>query len=559
MKNRILSLFCVVVLTLSFLSLNVYAQSDTIETKNHILNYNFQKYNVQNEKEFVSNVLPQNIGIDSEWYVIALAQSGEYNFSAYETALNYYINNKTISSASTRLKFALAFSAIDEKNPYIENTLNSSMGKQGIMSIVYGLHLLNNGYTHDEYTTQKAVDELLSLQLQDGGWSLNKTASDVDVTAMTIQALSPYRDEAKVENSIKRALDLISSNQLEDGDFLSYGVSNPESGSQVIIALSSLGIDVYKDERFIKNGKTLVDGVLKYRLNDGSFSHTLNGTVNLNSTVQAFLAFSALERFAKGKGSLYILDNISLGENSTDESSRTEQTSSTEDISQTEQTTSTEDTSQTEQTTSTEDVSQTEQNISDEKQPSVKIIICGVIIIVCAFSIVLLVILRKNNKKNIITLLLLSLILIIVTISLDIQTKEQYYNGETISKSNVVGVVSLEIKCDAIIDKSKVESHIPADGVILPKTEFEIAEGETVYDILIEAARKYSIHIDSSGGKESAYISGINYIYEFDFGDLSGWKFYVDGKESSVGCSSYALSGGENIEWEYVLTLGDFQ
>ena len=62
--------------------------------------------------------------------------------------------------------------------------------------------------------------------------------------------------------------------------------------------------------------------------------------------------------------------------------------------------------------------------------------------------------------------------------------------------------------------------------------------------------------MENNGTAELAYISGINYLYEFDYGDLSGWIFKVNGVESSVGCSSFVLSDGDVIEWCYTLNYG---
>ena len=45
-------------------------------------------------------------------------------------------------------------------------------------------------------------------------------------------------------------------------------------------------------------------------------------------------------------------------------------------------------------------------------------------------------------------------------------------------------------------------------------------------------------------------------IYEFDFGDLSGWTFAVNGEKSSVGCDVKTLADGDVIEWTYTLTQG---
>ena len=98
---------------------------------------------------------------------------------------------------------------------------------------------------------------------------------------------------------------------------------------------------------------------------------------------------------------------------------------------------------------------------------------------------------------------------------------------------------------------------MPDDGYILKETEFEIDEGQTVYDILIEAARQYGISVDHKGGSDIVYISGINYLYELDYGDLSGWVYKVNGQLPSVGCAGYKLSDGDVIEWCYTLDLGN--
>ena len=53
-----------------------------------------------------------------------------------------------------------------------------------------------------------------------------------------------------------------------------------------------------------------------------------------------------------------------------------------------------------------------------------------------------------------------------------------------------------------------------------------------------------------------AYIAGINYLYEFDFGELSGWTYRVNGEVPSVGCDKYELKDGDKVEWIYTCELG---
>ena len=55
---------------------------------------------------------------------------------------------------------------------------------------------------------------------------------------------------------------------------------------------------------------------------------------------------------------------------------------------------------------------------------------------------------------------------------------------------------------------------------------------------------------------DSAYIMGINNIYEFDAGELSGWTYKVNGWYPNYGCSRYQLQPGDEIEWHYTCDLG---
>ena len=71
------------------------------------------------------------------------------------------------------------------------------------------------------------------------------------------------------------------------------------------------------------------------------------------------------------------------------------------------------------------------------------------------------------------------------------------------------------------------------------------------------AGKKYGIPIDNTGAQGAAYIAGINHLYEFDYGDLSGWVYKVNGVLPSVGCGGYELKDGDIIEWCYTLDLGN--
>jgi hypothetical protein len=54
----------------------------------------------------------------------------------------------------------------------------------------------------------------------------------------------------------------------------------------------------------------------------------------------------------------------------------------------------------------------------------------------------------------------------------------------------------------------------------------------------------------------SNYIEGINNLYEFDAGELSGWMYKVNGWFPNYGSSRYVLKDGDVIEWVYTCDLG---
>ena len=95
----------------------------------------------------------------------------------------------------------------------------------------------------------------------------------------------------------------------------------------------------------------------------------------------------------------------------------------------------------------------------------------------------------------------------------------------------------------------------PADGVILDKVTVELNRDATVLDQLVSAARTHNIHMENEGGV-SSYISGLAYLYEFEFGELSGWMLRVNGVMADVGCGEYTLEDGDCVEWLYSLEMG---
>ncbi len=538
MRNKIIKItacsFLVILMLIS--TLPVSAETEKAHNIiNDILDYKMSKCGVSSVQQLINTSLSQNLGSGSEWYVIALSQYSRYDFSAYKKALTEYLDKNEVYSASSRQKYALALISTGSTDEYIYNTLNDSIGQQGIMSWIFGLHMLNNGYTSNEYSLSDVKQKLLSFQLSDGGWAVRGSTGDVDVTAMTIQALAPYyRNDSAVKNAVDNALNLLSERQMSSGDYSSYGVNNLESTAQVLSALSSLGIDCKTDSRFIKNGNTLFDIISRYQFSDGSFSHKQGSGFNETATAQALCSMISYVRMQNSEGNLYIMDdrNPSGFKTPSQNSVKTEGKSDSNNI------------------TITDNSSQPYNNIS------YKMWVCIVLIVISTSVCVVLYLAKKRNKQNFILIAGITIVLIFFVFITDFQTNESYYNKKASIHDNAVGSVTLSIRCDTIIDKSE-SKYIPDDGIILDTTEISIQKYDTVYDVLAKAVSDNKLHLETSGGKDSIYVEGINYIYEFDYGDLSGWIYFVNGEKSTVGCAEYEISDGDNIEWVYSCELGE--
>jgi len=96
------------------------------------------------------------------------------------------------------------------------------------------------------------------------------------------------------------------------------------------------------------------------------------------------------------------------------------------------------------------------------------------------------------------------------------------------------------------------DSEVP-----LPPTEVEVKEGDSVLDVLIRITKEKGIQMDYRGGQGgSAYVEGIDNVYEFDRGQGSGWMYRVNGIFPDRGAGVVPLLSGDRVEWLYTIDLG---
>ena len=271
--------------------------------------------------------------VGGEWSIIALS-GGEYGVASgyydkyYENVVNTLKENDGILEGDRKYteysRVIMGLSAIgrDATNVggynLVEKLANFDKVKsQGVNGVIFALIALDTkGYeTSDPDIRQKYINEILANEISGGGFDFMGVSADPDMTAMALQALTPYRDDLKVDAVVKRGVAILSKLQESNGGLSSWGSNNSESVAQTIIALCGMGIDPNSDSRFVKNGHSLLDALLTFEAKDGGFMHVQAGAATGGgaeggvsdgmATDQAALALLAYQRMTGGKAPIY--------------------------------------------------------------------------------------------------------------------------------------------------------------------------------------------------------------------------------------------------------------
>lgn len=169
---------------------------------------------------------------------------------------------------------------------------------------------------------------------------------------------------------------------------------------------------------------------------------------------------------------------------------------------------------------------------------------------------------KKTIKALSVFLTIICLILSVTSCS--VQSTEEYYSSSSQTDSGKYAYITIDCKnildnYDDLDENLKDEKYVPTDGVILEETKYSIEEGDTALTILEKATKDKKIHLDYQSAEESpygtAYVKGINNIYEGSCGDMSGWSYNANGDTATVACSDYELKDGDKIQWEFICSF----
>lgn len=267
---------------------------------------------------------PVHDSIYGEWSVINAARSGvlvpQSWFDEYYANLSAALKEADgVLSATKNTEYSrtiIAVSAIGKDpanvagyNLFSHYMTMDEVTKQGLPGVIFALIALDcKDYSlpeGSEVTREALVDYILENEYEGGGWAIIGDSADVDVTAQALQALAPHTNDERVASAAEHAVNLLSERQNDDGGFYAWQGINSQTTAQVIIALTSLGIDPRTDERFIKSGGWTGSFLMKYYLGDGTFCHTLGNGADAMATDQCLQALISIKLIDDGGGAFY--------------------------------------------------------------------------------------------------------------------------------------------------------------------------------------------------------------------------------------------------------------
>ena len=531
---------------------------------------------------------PQVGSTNGEWAVLGLARgnasvTNSYYDGYYDRVVAYVkanINSKgqlDSNKSTENSRIILALTAIGEDPTSVggRNLLTalndlSYVKKQGSNGPIWALLAVDSGNYIYNYR-DKLIDTILDERTEDGGWTHTGNTADVDMTAMAIQALAPYNDEdhPKVKSAIEAALTLLSGMQQNDGGFASFGTPNSESAAQVVVALSALGLDANTDSHFVKNGHSVLENLLSYEQEDGSFQHTTDGSGNNQmSAEQGTYALVAYDRYVNKAHTLYDMTDVVKREDASaqevidminqigyvDESSYNAIAEARNAYNKL----SAADKAKVENyNTLTAAEASYKEILKQKRTEQYKLL--------KAHHDELL----NDRTKKYGTAAKKKLASILQQAQTDMNAAKScervmdVYN-KAIADLDAVkpGDIEVTFRLIGALEATQdvdltTDSYLPEYVTWVPTTTYALAENATVYDLFTEAMSDAGLRYI---GAESNYVStiyapscmGSYALSEFTNGKKSGWMYTVNGSHPNQGLKNWTLKDGDVVVWHYV-------
>ncbi|OLS40312.1 DUF4430 domain-containing protein [Bacillus sp. MRMR6] len=252
----------------------------------------------------------------TEWEAVALRGAGKTIPSNYLEKVKSIIKERqgNFSRITDTERYVLGILAAGadptniEGYNLVDSIYNGNVTKQGLNGVAYALLALDSANfelpASAKWSREGLVNYLLERQNADGGWAWDGSAtSDIDTTGMVLTALAPYKKQSEVLEKVEVAVQYLADK------YSKAKIDNSSTASQVIIALSALGIDS-NGSLFRKDDISLLHYLISFQNADGGFDWQGGDVSDVFSTQQGIQAVVAYQLFNLGKGSLYHLPVI---------------------------------------------------------------------------------------------------------------------------------------------------------------------------------------------------------------------------------------------------------
>ncbi|MBQ0004611.1 MAG: cell wall-binding repeat-containing protein [Clostridiales bacterium] len=286
------------------------------------------KAQLEKTRAFVKKNMVNKYG--SEWFAMALARDGQTVSNDYwdsladevagrqgsmETGSSNYTNNAKVALTLTAGGYSAERGA-GEFDVIYKCAAVQKATAQGVNGAIYALLAINSNSKYSKgYTTEvnKYVEYIMtSVNADHGLWDYGygATEPDIDLTAMAVIALAPYKTRDNVSAVIDKAMAYFEAQRNADGTYTSWGTANANSTACVAMAMAAVGKDPSVSATAGK--ASVLEGLNKFALADGSFGYSNNKTYNQMATEQAYMALIDADRFKDGKTSFYNMSDVAL-------------------------------------------------------------------------------------------------------------------------------------------------------------------------------------------------------------------------------------------------------
>ena len=447
------------------------------------------------------------------------------------------------------------------------------VSEQGNNGTAFALIALDSGNYYDNATGTTArnawINSLLDAQISDGSWGIDADfpGSNVDMTAMVVQALAPYcSTNANVKDAVDKAVKWLSAEYQKTGD---YGSS--ESAAQVIVALSALNIDAKIDSRFQHNGISVLSNFLGYAdPNSKGFLHDKqpNSTVNQMASEQAAYTLVAYDRYVNGSKRLYDMSDVTKRENA-DAQAVIDMINQIGYVDESSYNAIAEARNAYNKLSAADKEKVTNYNTLTAAETSYKAILKQkqtdqYKALKAHYDDLL-----NDKTKKYGTAAKKKLASILQQAQTDMNAAESCERVTAIYEKAITdldavkpGDIEVTFRLIGALEATQdvdltTDSYLPEYVTWVPTTTYALQENATVYDLFTEAMSDAGLRYI---GAESNYVSTIyapsclgGYaLSEFTNGKKSGWMYTVNGTHPNQGLKNWTLKDGDVVIWHYV-------